>query len=420
MHRRCPSVASATRVPRRLSVDLEALWVTIPRDLPNGSPSSLKTNPPSFAKTTTLVARALGITPDQLRESFQPARLCHLASVTELRRQIIGHDPARDDARYLQWRYDFEGRPDSHGRLMVVAQGEKVLGMIGAEFVRLAQGGDRLDALSLMDIMVDPEVDGSGLGVWLNLAIFEENPVVFEIGANPNSIGLVTRLFHRLPNRKQYVTPLTMRRYLEKRLQSRAAALVLSTAADATLKLWRLLTFRRGPASWSLRELTRFDDAVERLFARRWAATAITFERSSRYLNWRLFENQQAKYLVLGAFETNVMVGYVAYQIDDDAGDVKVVRLVDWLIDARYGFRGFKLLAHEVMRRALVERADLISINPLHARIERSLWQLGFVSLPVNEFATVGVRCAEPIPWPALLDGAAWCLSDANTDFDCN
>jgi hypothetical protein len=399
---------------------MEALRLPFPRDRPTGSPQSLKTNAPSFAKTTTLVARALGITPDELTESFQPARSRHLAGITELRRQIIGSHPARDDARYLQWRYDFEGRPDSRGRLMVVARGDKVLGMIGAENVRLVRGDDRIDALSLMDIMVDPEVDGSGLGVWLNLAIFDENPVVFEIGANPNSIGLVTRLFHRLPNRKQYVTPLTMRRYLEKRLRSGAAALALATTADATLKLWRALTFRRIPASWSLREVTRFDDTVEGLFARRWAATEITFERSSQYLNWRLFENPQAKYLVLGAFEANDMVGYIAYQIDDDAGDVKVVRLVDWLVDARYGFRGFKLLAQEVIRRALVERADLISINPLHARIERSLWRLGFVPLPGNEFATVGVRCAEPIPWPALLDGAAWCLSDANTDFDCN
>jgi hypothetical protein len=380
----------------------------------------LKTNAPSFAKTTTLVARALGMTPDELRASFQPARLRHLASITDLRRQVIGSHPTPDDARYLQWRYDFEGRPNSHGCLMVVATGDKVLGMIGAEHVRLAQGAETLDALSLMDIMVDPEVDGSGLGVWLNLAIFAENPVVFEIGANPNSLGLITRLFHRLPNRKQYIAPLTMRRYLEKRLRSGTAALMLATPADVTLKLWRAMTFRRIPASWSLRELTHFDDSVQGLFARRWAATEITFERSSEYLNWRLFENPHARYLVLGAFEGDDMVAYIAYQIDGAPGDVKVVRLVDWLVDARYGFTGFSLLAQEVIRRALVERADLISVSPLHARIERSLWRLGFVTLPSNEFATVGVRCAEPIPWPALLDGSAWCLSDANTDFDCN
>lgn len=380
----------------------------------------MKTSAPSFAKVTTLVARALDMTPDELRASFQPARLCHLPSITELRRQVIGSHPAPDDARYLQWRYDFEGRPDSQGCLMVVARGDKVLGMIGAENVRLAQGSDTLDALSLMDIMVDPQLDGSGLGVWLNLAIFAENPVVFEIGANPNSIGLITRLFHRLPNRKQYVTPLTMRRYLEKRLRSGIAALLLATPADVALKLWRVATFRRIPPSWSLRDLTYFDASVERLFARRWASAEITFERTSRYLNWRLFENPKGKYAVLGAFEADEMVAYIAYQIDRGTGDMKVVRLVDWLVDERYGFAGFSLLAQEIIKRGLSERADLISVSPLHTRIERSLWRLGFVTLPSNEFATVGVRCVEPIPWPALLDGSAWCLTDANTDFDCN
>jgi hypothetical protein len=380
----------------------------------------LKTNAPSFAKTTTLVARALGMTPDELRASFQPARLHHLPSITALRRRVIGSQANRDDARYLQWRYDFEGRADGHGCLMVVARGDQVLGMIGAESVRLSRGQERLEALSLMDIMVDPQLDGSGLGVWLNIAIFAEHPVVFEIGANPNSLGLITRLFHRLPNRKQYIAPLTMRRYLEKRLRSRAAASVLAIPADGALKLWRAITLRRIPSSWSLRDLTRFDAAVESLFMRRWAADEIMFERSSHYLNWRLFENPQSHYSVIGAFEGEEMLAYIAYQVDDSAGDVKVVRLVDWLMDGRYGFDGFSLLTQEIVRRALRERADLISVSPLHARIEGSLWRLGFVTMPGNEFATVGVRCAEPLPWPELLDGSAWCLTDANTDFDCN
>ncbi|MBK1646333.1 hypothetical protein CKO25_17095 [Thiocapsa imhoffii] len=366
-----------------------------------------------------MVARALDMTPEVLRASFQPARLHHLASITALRHQVIGSHQPRDDAGYLQWRYDFEGRGDGHGNLMVVARGDQVLGMIGTESVRLAKGQETLDALSLMDIMVDPQLDGTGLGVWLNLAIFASHPVVFEIGANPNSLGLITRLFHRLPNRKQYVTPLSMRRYLAKRLRSPAVAAALAVPTDALLNLWRTATFRKRPASWSLRELTHFDTAVEHLFDRRWAAQEITFQRTRDYLNWRLFENPRARYSVLGAFEGENMVGYMAYQIDGSGGDVKVVRLVDWLVDDRWGFDGFRLLVQEIVRHGLAVRADLVNLSPLHARIEHSLWRLGFVTLPSNEFATVGVRCADPIPWPALLDGAAWCLTDANTDFDC-
>lgn len=357
--------------------------------------------------------------PDELRASFQPARSPHLPSIIGMRSQ--GSPVPWDDARYLRWRYNFEEQPDSRGRLMVVARGDKVLGMIGAEKVRLIRGDETLDALSMMDIMVDPEVDGAGLGVWLNMAIFAENPVVFEMGANPNSIGLINRLFHRLPNRKQYTAPLSFRRYLAKRSRSKlrkAIMPVLAAPADVTLQLWRAIAFRPVPPSWSLRDLMQFDDSVDYLFARRWASTEITFERSSRYLNWRLFENPRAKYSVLAAFEAGDMVAYAAYHLSNDAGGMRIVRLVDWLIDARHGFTGFSLLAQEIIRRALAERVDLVSISPLHARIESSLWRLGFVTRPSSEFATVGVRCAEPVPWPDLLDGSAWCLTEANSDPD--
>ena len=378
----------------------------------------MKTTVPSFAKTTTLVARTLGLTPDELRASFQPARLCHLPGITDMRRRVIGSHLTWDDARYLRWRYDFEGHPDSHGCLMVVAYEDRVLGMIGAENVRLTCGDETLDALSLMDIMVDPDLDGAGLGVWLNMAIFARNPVVLETGANRNSIGLITRLFHRLPNRKQYIVPLTLRRYLTKRLRSRVAALALAVPADVALKLWRAIAFRRIPPSWSLRDLMQFDDSVERLFTRRWTSAEITFERSSRYLNWRLFENPRAKYSVLAAFEASDMIAYAAYQIHNDAGGMKIVRIVDWLVDTRHGFAGFGLLAQEIIRRALAEKADLVSLSLLHARSERSLWRFGFFTGPSSEFTTVGVHCAEPAPWRALYDGSAWFLTKANTDLD--
>ena len=328
----------------------------------------MKTKLPSFTRTTTLVARALGITPDELRDSFQAATLDHLPGVIRLRNKV--RSAPWDDASYLRWRYDFEGRPEARARLMIVARGDRVLGMVGA---------------------------------------------------NPNFLGLITRLFHLLPTRKQYISPLRLRRSLAKRFRTGMGALaapVLAWAADLGLSLWRAAPFCRIPSSWSLRELTAFDDSVEDLFARRWGPEDIAVQRSSQYLNWRLFQNPRARYSVIAAFEGDDMVGYAAWQVRADADDPKVVRLVDWLIDARHGFAGFSLLAQEIMRRALTEGADLLSTGPLHSRLERSLWRLGFLARPGSEFATTGVHCAEPPPWPELYDGSAWFLTQANSDLD--
>ncbi|WP_139052783.1 hypothetical protein [Thiocapsa marina] len=359
------------------------------------------------------------MTPDELQASFQPAGLAHLASIIQLRRRFIGKSPNRDDERYLRWRYDLEGRSEDKGRLMIVVRADRVLGMIGTEKLRLAHGKETLDALSLMDILVDPELDGVGLGVWLSMAIFTNTPVAVAIGSNQNSIGLINRLFHRLPNRTQYAAPLTIGHYLSKRLQSKLAMSALAIPTDFALKLWRAVTFRRIPPSWSLRDLARFDDSVESLFERRWGFSEETVVRSSQYLNWRLFEAPDVKYSVIAAFEAGDMIAYIAYYIEDGRRETKTMRLIDWLVDARYGFDGFSLLVQELMRRALRERVDVVSMTFLHERLERSLWRLGFASRPGSEFATVGIRCAEPARFTDLLDGSCWNLTDANTDFDC-
>ena len=366
-----------------------------------------------------MVARALGMTPDELRESFQPATARHLPSIIDLRSQFRSR--SWDDERYLRWRYDFSERTGAGNKLMVVARGDRVLGMIGTESVRLVRSSKTLDAVSTMDILVDPALDGAGLGAWLNMAIFAGNPVVFAIGANPNSLGLVTRLFYMLPNRKPYIAPVRVGRRLARQFPyriGRVVAPLVAAPADLGLSLWRSVSYRRLPQSWSLQDLTLFDESVDSLFARRWGAEDITFERSSNYLNWRLFENPRVRYSVLAAFEDGDMLGYAAYCTRDEDNGIRASRLVDWLVDARYGFTGFSMLAQEIIRRAVAERADIVSISPMHSRLEQSLWRLGFITRPSSEFATLGIRCAEPTPWPELRDGAEWCLTQANSDLD--
>jgi hypothetical protein len=381
-----------------------------------GGPT-MKANAPSFAKTTTLVARALGLTSPQLHESFRPATLADLPGVLELRRRVIGENLTWDDSRYLQWRYDFEGRPDGHGSCLIVASGGKMHGMIGAEKIRLAVGHETLDALSLMDIMVQPELDGSGLGIWLNMAVFEQHPVVIEIGANPNSLGLINRLFHRLPDRKVYVAPLSFSRFLANRLHISPVANVLALPANAAAVLWRALSFRPKPSRWYFHDIARFDASVERLFAERWAPEEVTLVRSSNYLNWRLFRNPRATYKVFGAWENGDLVCYAAYQSSLRPDGLRSVSLVDWLVDRRYGLEGFKTLVRETVTRAWRERADIVTVTPLHARSEKSLLGLGFLS-QLNQYNTVGVRCTDPARWPGLHDGDAWFLTEAHTDRD--
>jgi hypothetical protein len=377
----------------------------------------MKGNAPSFAKTTTLVSRALGLTPQQLHESFRPARMGDLEGVVALRRRVIGSNLSWDDSRYLRWRYDFEGRPDGRGDCLAVVAGGQVHGMIGAERIVLARGDERIDALSLMDIMVKPELDGSGLGIWLNMAVFERHPVVIEIGANPNSLGLINRLFHRLPDRKVYVLPLSFSRFLANRVHIPAVANLVALPANAAAALWRGLSYRRKPRRWYWHDISGFGPAVDRLFAERWAPEEVTIVRNPAYLNWRLFRNPRASYKVFGAWENGELVCYAAYQSTLRPDGLRSVGLVDWLVDRRFGLDGFKALVRETVDRAWRERADIVTVTPLHARSEKSLLSLGFLGQS-SEYNTVGVRCANAALAQRLHDGSAWFLTEAHTDRD--
>ena len=352
----------------------------------------------------------------ELRGSFRPARRTDLDSIVDVRRRVLGDFLTWDDPGYLQWRYDFDGSQDARGKCLVVARGNRVLGMIGAEFIRLAANKEVVEALSLMDIMVDPELDGSGLGIWLNMAVFADHPVVIEIGANPNSIGLITKLFDRMPDRRDYIAPVTLHRYLNDRLGNRSLARFVAVPADALLALLRRVAARRTPAIWDLHPLTRFDASVERLFARRWAASDVTYERTSDYLNWRLFSNPRAKCSVMGAFSNGELVGYSAFQVRDRPDGLRFVSLVDWLVDERFGLVGAMELFQQTIALAARDGADFVSVTHLHSRTQGRLWRLGFVGLPAP-FNTVGLHCSATAVLPQL-DQSPWFLTEANTDRD--
>ncbi|MEO6950732.1 MAG: hypothetical protein ABI321_02885 [Polyangia bacterium] len=370
---------------------------------------------PSFEKTTKLVGRALGMKPDELRAGFRAATRAHLPQILEIRRKILGERLAWDDERYLAWRYDFDGAGHSRGTCFVVVRNERVLGLVGAEHVRLTYDRDLVPSLLIMDIAVDPAIDGSGLGIWMDLALFDAHPVVLAIGANPNSVGLVEKLFHALPHRTHYVTPVRFTRFFQKRLGRERLATMLALPANVVVRAWRKLT-RLRDRGLVLRKLTRFDASVEALFSRRAAPDEITFERTAATLNWRLFGNPRARYEVVGAYDGDTLVGYIASHRTARRDALREVGIADWLIDARHP-KAFEALVLDVLRRAVRADMDLVHATPLLARSGPTLRRLGFRATK-RTYNLVGVRVQEPERWPRLLDGAAWYLNEANTDRD--
>jgi hypothetical protein len=371
---------------------------------------------PKLGTTTRLVARALQLTPDQLTGAFRVATLDDLPQVLDLRRRVLGKALTWDDSAYLRWRYGFAGDGKDRGAYFVVVHEGRLLGMVGSERLSLWCDGERLTVPSLMDIMIEPTLDGTGLGVWLNLMLFDRFPIAIEIGANPNSLGLISRLYHRLPNRKQYIAPLHWRRVLGRRMKSRLLA-ATTLPLDVLYKGWRAVRLRGLFKTWTHRPIERFDATVDELFLNRIAPREIIIERDHAYLNWRLFGNPRVRYTVVGVYEGERLIGYWAAHLRQLPDGVRSVELVDWLIEENAGISGLGRLLEHAVRWAESERADYVSVTLLHSMSERLLGKLGFLRRS-HEFNTVGVHCVDIERWPMFHQAASWYLTECNTDTD--
>lgn len=370
---------------------------------------------PTFTVVSKLVARALGITPGVLQDSFRVASAADLPAILELRRNAYGAGLTWDDSSYVRWRYT-PGAPDGFGKMFILRIGERLAGVVGAECVRLHHGNVCTNAMSLMDLLVDASLEDTGLGVWLNMAVFERCPLIFEIGANANSIGVIDRLYRRLPNRICYSYPLHLRNYLQRRIGISWLAAAVAAPLNAFLYATRLFTFPTTKSRWEFRNIQRFDDTVMSLFGERDGAD-ICVERSSGWLNWRLFDNPRTRFDVIGAYAGEKLEGYIAFH--RRAGDQKAptIEIVDCLVSRQYGSKLMRRLLGEVVRRAVAGNAEFVRATILGASMGRLLRTLGFVP-QTNEYLTTGVHVASQSDFGDLYDGSRWFLTDANTDID--
>lgn len=86
----------------------------------------------------------------------------------------------------------------------------------------------------IMDVLVHNAFEGTGLGVWFNMAVFERCPLIFEVGANANSLGVIDRLYQRLLNRTCYAYPLHVGQYVRAPNPHSVDAALRQTLLDGT------------------------------------------------------------------------------------------------------------------------------------------------------------------------------------------
>jgi hypothetical protein len=374
-------------------------------------------SPPSFHSTTKLVARALGITPAQLRAGLRPACLADLPAVLSLRNLEFGASIAWDDGAYLSWRYRLGRQNLGLGDLWIVVNGAgSLLGMIGTEDMVCSQSGQRWVGVRAMDILVNPEAKNTGLGIWLNQALFDRYDFVLAVGSNPNSIGMLRRLYQTLLPGLLYHRYVDFHRYAKWRLGNEVAAWLAARIVNFTMRNWRRLWQIAIGGRLSIKPVYHFDDAIGVLLANGQVGPLdIVIEHTPAYLNRRLFENPRARYEVWGVYQQGTWLGYIAYRIAHRGDGEKWLYIVDLHVDFRQRTRTLGALLCFTTRQAELQLCSFIGISLQGGICDDAFRAHGFLG-PKGE-QTVTVHAEDPSLLRALSLGK-WSLTDLSFDGD--
>ena len=368
-------------------------------------------------KTARLVARALGCTPEALAAGLRPARADELAAVMDLRREVIGAALKWDDEAYLRWRYQFGASGQGLAVCWVCSLGDRLLAMIGVEPIRLQAGDHACDAQVTMDIMVRPELDGVGLGVWVNQAICERLGCVLAVGSNPNSRGVIARTFEALPDRRSHTHPLNFGHFMAKRLSQGWLAAMASWAATTGMVLCRVATLWLASPMVQVEQVARLGPEVDALLARSQHVERVEVMRSAEGLARRLLRNPRSPAQVWLARRGGDVVGLMAVRRTEPEPGRHALQIMDVVLDRWHEEAALRALLARVAASGFREGAEYLSVTLYDPALEARFSRLLFRHQP-HPFETMAWVCPDGPFKDAVLARQAWSLMDIHTDRD--
>lgn len=372
----------------------------------------------SLAQTSRLVARALGLTPAELMAGFRTATLDDLPRMLDLRARVLGQELDWDDQAYLLWRYRLGRAGQGGGDCWVLLRQSELIGMVGTQDMVLRCGAEASPALSLMDIMIQPTLEDAGLGAWLNLVLQERSDTTLAIGANPNSIGMVSRLFDTLPNRRSHIHPIRLGDFLGKRIPVPVLPGLAALLLEPLLRLGRAALLAPGTQGIQVRRMARFDHTLEALDAQlARSASLVHCTRTAEQLNWRLLDNPRAPCEVWGAWSQGQLVGYIATRLTPlDDGERQALVLVDTVVAPLPGGRpALRALLWQALAQASRDGAEYAVMTSYRHDVEQELKRVGFRQQP-HPFETMSWICRDEHFKALAANRPDWTLSEIHTD----
>lgn len=368
---------------------------------------------PHFEATTRVFARALGWSPEELLQRFRPAGAEDLAALLAFRRRT-----GWDDAAYVAWRYGTGLSDDGYGRAWILRHDDgPVFAAIGTEHQPIRLTGQVHRGQLLMDVQIDPELEGAGGGVWLNQAMFRRADATLAVGGNPKSIGMVRRLFAPLPSRHHYVLPLDAAAALRRRGASAPLAAMAGKAMEAGWRMRTRLLAPRATGELRVEEVDRVGAAwLQPLYASLDPRTACIAPEAD-HLQWRLRGNPRARYRIFVAWRGERCVGYLtARRVPMEHDGEYGLHVQDWKVAHADATTALAALLAHAAAQARGEGCSKVFATCLAPGAEPVLRRCGFLPGRTAPHFAVGLHVS-----PGMSTLAAthpWQITDLSFDGD--
>lgn len=370
---------------------------------------------PKFESTTRLFARALGWSADELLQRFRVADADDEAALLAFRAR-----DGWDDRAYLRWRYGAsrDVQADPPGQSWIVRHGDgPVLAAIGTEAQPIHHAGRVYRGQLLMDVQLDPALEGAGGGVWLNQAMFRRAEASLAVGGNVNSMGMVRRLFAPLPSRRHYVLPLKTNGLLQRRRVPAAVAGIAAPILDAGLRLRTAVLAPADRQNVRVQEVDRVSESWLRPLHDALAPGIACIAPDAGQLQWRLRDNPRASYRIFVAHRDGHCVGYLAARVvaatpQDEGG----LHIQDWKVAEADATPALATLLSHAVEHARKHACSRVFTTCLAPHADATLRRCGFLPGRSAPHLLTGIHTDLPLPvHPQSND---WQITDLSFDGD--
>jgi hypothetical protein len=374
--------------------------------------------PESFESLIPYVARAFDLDEPRIIDSFRPASDSDLPQILALRRAVT---PKMwwDDEAFLKWRYLQRRMNDGSVPYWIFVKDGQVMGGCGLESVTLVVDGQPVPATRTMDIMVHPDVDGRGLGAFMNLMLFRRFPIAIVTGCNATSKNLISRMFHHTTDLVFWKTVMASQPLVQ-RVYNGPFSKNIADSVDLMLAAARWTRNVDLPSGIHIRECTRFDERVTDLSRRCERLGRVIVRRDADYLNWRFFDNPRCRYRAYVAFRGDRIDGYVVTQLNlarhnpHREGDI-----VDWLAveDVDGTESPLAALIEHGLKALIKDGAGIVSCAAHGAGLGVAAATNGFRRRDAQRIPFF-VRAGVPRVQSRLSSEAGWYLTRADLDVE--